>query len=177
MNQLFNVKSFIFFYLICFVFKKNQNGILTYPPAQGVPNEIVNNYNNVSTVITTVSQHPNIRKGSGTNHNTYNDKRNDICTTIFLQLLGQPSLSYTHYVFTFSLCCFGFRVKIYISFYILGCPISCRKRGCSNNTPLMINNKLSFIPPMRKKLDVIQKACFLWHEKVCHSFPSKSHKK
>jgi len=61
--------------------------------------------------------------------------RNDICTTIFLQLLGQSSLSYTHYVFTLSLCCFGFRVRIYISFYILGCPINHRKSGCSNNTP------------------------------------------
>jgi len=38
-------------------------------------------------------------------------RRNDICTIIFWQLLWQLSLTYSHYVFTFSLNCFGFCVN------------------------------------------------------------------
>jgi len=36
--------------------------LVGYPPVQGVPKEIANNYNNVSTIITTVSLYPNMKK-------------------------------------------------------------------------------------------------------------------
>jgi len=66
------------------------------------------------------------------------EKRNDIWTTIFWQLLWQLSLSYSHFIFTLFLYCFGFRANTHISLYISVVPQVINKNGCSNNIPQKI---------------------------------------
>jgi len=44
-----------------------------YPPAQGVPKVIVNNYSNVLRIIAKVSLYPHIGRDFGTIHETYSD--------------------------------------------------------------------------------------------------------
>ena len=66
-------------------------------------------------------------------------KRNDIWTTIFWQLLWQISLSYSHYVFTFSLLLWLLCQSL-IFFLKFGCHKGCHMNRCSNNTTLFLNH-------------------------------------
>jgi len=50
----------------------------------------------------------------------------------------QLSLSYSHYLFTYSLYFFDFYANTTFSLQINGCIKSCHKKGCSNNTTLSL---------------------------------------